>query len=204
MKFSAVLVAVSLSTLPLGAIAQEMTDPPAVSPDVSTQDGPPVDLAPEIMQRLSAEQLRDYLMARERAKVDLARIENPHDDVVAIGISALFFITLGLSVLVALLLRHRKEHMMHQTLRAMIEEGQHVPVELLKPVPLKASDLRRGLVFIGAGLGTCLFGLIAAGSTGGMWSVGIIPILIGVGYLLTWWLERRENRFAQLVQKPEL
>lgn len=84
-----------------------------------------------------------------------------------------------------------KSRALHKTVRMMVEKGQPVPESLLNPPPIvrQRSDLRRGVVLlmIGAGL-IVFFGAVNAWE-GGVWSIGIIPFMIGLGYLLVWKLD---------------
>jgi hypothetical protein len=54
--------------------------------------------------------------------------------------------------------------------------------------------MRRGVVLVMIGLGLMLFLGAINDWEGGIWSLGIIPFLIGAGYLLVWKLEgKRDN-----------
>jgi hypothetical protein len=53
--------------------------------------------------------------------------------------------------------------------------------------------MRRGVVLVMVGLGLMLFLGAVNDWEGGAWAVGIIPFLIGVGYLLVWKLEGRKD-----------
>lgn len=88
----------------------------------------------------------------------------------------------------------RKDRNRHQTLQLMVEKGAQIPVELITPQKRKSSDLRKGLVLIGAGIGTLLFLLLTHDArNSGAWGLGLIPTLIGCGYLLAWRLERGKD-----------
>jgi hypothetical protein len=83
----------------------------------------------------------------------------------------------------------------HQTLRAMVEKGMQIPPELLgqaKRPPSPASDRRRGILLICAGIGIIGFLVLAGGKDGA--SLGLIPILIGIGYLIVARLDGRRDR----------
>ena len=85
-----------------------------------------------------------------------------------------------------------RNRMMHKTIRMMVEKGQPVPAALLAPPPpaqRQRSDMRRGVVLVMVGVGMMLFFAAVNEWEGGAWAIGIIPFLIGVGYLLVWKLE---------------
>jgi hypothetical protein len=94
-----------------------------------------------------------------------------------------------------------KTRALHRTVQMMVEKGQEVPVALLNPPPAQRqrSDLRRGVVLVMIGLGLMIFFAAANDWEGGAWSLGIIPFLIGAGYLLVWKLDaRKENTSPQV------
>ena len=111
--------------------------------------------------------------------------------IVAIVFMAIF----GAPVLIVALIMYfgfSRNRAMHRTIRMLAEKGQPIPATLLAP-PAPAirarSDLRRGivLVMVGVGLMVC-FGAWNDWE-GGAWAIGVIPFVIGLGYLLVWKLE---------------
>lgn len=85
-----------------------------------------------------------------------------------------------------------KSRMQHRTVRMLAEKGQPIPAALLAP-PTPAvrqrSDMRRGVVLTMIGVGLMLFLGATTEWEGGSWTLGLIPLLIGVGYLVVWKLE---------------
>ena len=77
----------------------------------------------------------------------------------------------------------------------MVEKGQPVPEALLNPPPAQKqrSDLRRGIVLTMIGIGVMAFIGAASEWEGGGWTLGLIPFLIGVGYLLVWKLDTKKD-----------
>jgi hypothetical protein len=84
-----------------------------------------------------------------------------------------------------------KSRAMHKTVRMMVEKGQPVPEALLNPPPVvrQRSDLRRGVTLLMIGAGLMVFFGAVNDWEGGVWSLGIVPFLIGAGYLLVWRLD---------------
>ena len=82
----------------------------------------------------------------------------------------------------------RRERQRQETLRAFVEKGAPIPPELLVS-QVTRSDLRRGIVLIATGVG---LGIVLALVTPKpeLASLGALPGLIGVGYLVAWKLER--------------
>jgi hypothetical protein len=82
-----------------------------------------------------------------------------------------------------------------RTVRMLVEKGQPIPAELLAPATRavrKRSDVRRGVVWTMVGLGLMIW-LGAINEDGGAWSFGLIPFLIGLGYLIIWKLENKKD-----------
>ena len=84
---------------------------------------------------------------------------------------------------------------LHRTVRMMVEKGQPVPESLLNPPPAQRqrSDVRRGVVLAMIGIGVMAFLGAASDWEGGAWTLGLIPFLIGVGYLLVWKLDTKKD-----------
>lgn len=101
-----------------------------------------------------------------------------------------------LIVAVILYFGFSKTRMKHRTIRMLVEKGQPIPPELLAP-PAPAvrqrSDMRRGVVLLMIGIGIMLFIGAASEWEGGGWALGLIPALIGVGYLLVWKLDSKKD-----------
>jgi len=117
----------------------------------------------------------------------------------AIPIVTIVFLTIFgtpiLIVAVILYFSFSKTRALHRTVRMMVEKGQPVPEALLNPPPAQRqrSDMRRGVVLVMVGLGLMLFFAAVNDWEGGAWSIGLIPFLIGAGYLLVWKLEGKKD-----------
>jgi len=88
--------------------------------------------------------------------------------------------------------RYRHQLDFHHKLRQLIEKGTPIPAELLAPPTGKPpiSDLRKGVLLIVSGVGLMLF--LGVLLQPGGWSLGLIPILIGLTYLVLRRIERKE------------
>jgi hypothetical protein len=86
--------------------------------------------------------------------------------------------------------RFRIERQKHETVRLIVEKGGAIPPELLAPPRPARSDLRRGILLASAGLAIAVcFALVAPAGIG----LGVIPFTIGLGYLLIWKLDSRNE-----------
>jgi hypothetical protein len=90
--------------------------------------------------------------------------------------------------------RQRRNRMLHETLRAMIDKGVPIPPELFSKSELEKkqrprNDLRTGLILIGLGAGVViLFNNHRA---------GFIVLFMGAAFLLASFLEKKNNRNDQ-------
>jgi Domain of unknown function (DUF6249) len=113
----------------------------------------------------------------------------------AIPIVGIIFSTLfGAPVLIVaaiMLFSYMRSRSLHKTVRDMVAKGQAVPPALFAPPPaIRArSDFRRGVVLVMVGIALMIFFGAVNEWEGGAWAIGIIPFLIGVGYLLVWKFE---------------
>jgi uncharacterized protein DUF6249 len=113
----------------------------------------------------------------------------------AIPIVGIIFSTLfGAPVLIVaaiMLFSYMRSRSLHRTVREMVAKGQAVPPALFAPPPaIRArSDFRRGVVLMMVGIALMIFFGAVNDWEGGAWAIGIIPFLIGVGYLLVWKFE---------------
>jgi hypothetical protein len=122
----------------------------------------------------------------------------------AIPIVGIIFSTLfGAPVLVVaavMFFSYLKSRSLHRTVRTMVEKGQEVPAALFAPPPVvrARSDLRRGVILLMVGFGLMIFFGAVNDWEGGAWSLGVIPFVIGLGYLLVWKLEGRRDKVPPL------
>jgi hypothetical protein len=187
--------------------ASPMASPAAASPTATTAAiASPSDLADRIQQKLEKRFHGKHGQHgiviggdHDEGAVDL---ENSHEDIPAmvIPLVGIVFLTIfGAPVLIviaigifALLVSRSRQ----RTIRMMVEKGQPVPAELLAPhtkALRQRSDVRRGVIWTMVGLGLIIFFGAVNQWEEGVWSIGLIPFLIGLGYLLVWKLEGKKN-----------
>src|SRR5436309_10118986 len=105
------------------------------------------------------------------------------------GAPVLIVLTIGIFALIGNRMRQR-------TIRMMVEKGQPVPADLLAPEVRRVrrrSDVRRGVIWTMVGLGLMVWLAAVNDWEGGVWSFGLIPFLIGLGYLIVWKLEGKKE-----------
>ncbi|MFN2477430.1 MAG: DUF6249 domain-containing protein [Chthoniobacterales bacterium] len=118
----------------------------------------------------------------------------------AIPIVGIIFSTLfGAPVLIVgliLFFSYWKQRSLHRTVRMMVEKGQPVPEGLFASPNSPArqrNDMRRGITLTMIGLGIMIFLGAVNDWNDGSWAVGVIPFLIGAGYLLVWKLDANKR-----------
>jgi len=167
---------------------------------VATASSSSSDLADRIHRKLEKE-----LGHKHGITIETGDKDDDHDlqdmrNLVAIPIVAIVFMSIfGAPVLIVMVIGIFAligNRMRQRTIRMMVEKGQPVPAELLAPEVKRVrrrSDARRGVVWTMVGLGLMIWLAAVNDWEGGAWSFGLIPFLIGLGYLIVWKLENKNN-----------
>ncbi|MBK7471056.1 MAG: hypothetical protein IPI73_10970 [Betaproteobacteria bacterium] len=113
---------------------------------------------------------------------------------IAILAVILVFGTPIIIVIAILVHKARRTQRIHQTVVALAEKGLPIPPDLFvdRPAADNTSALQKGVVLVAVGAGLTIFFLSTADRQG-LWGIGMIPLLIGVGYLIVWKLEGRKD-----------
>jgi hypothetical protein len=102
-----------------------------------------------------------------------------------------------LIVLTVLRYRYRQTQARYQTLLLLADKGVQLPPQLLIEPQVAYCERRRALVLICGGLGLMAMFLALPGQLddgqriGSLWGLGLLPLMTGLGYLVSWWLNRR-------------
>src|SRR6266852_8144092 len=186
--FMVCLCAIALAVNVFGQGAPASPVDASLSPAPAASVSPSGYLADKIQQRL------DQKFKKHRAGVTIGDhgTENldsgdiPELVVPIVGITMLtVFGAPVLIVGVIMFMNYLKARSLHRTVQTMVEKGQPVRSALLAPsaVPRPRSDLRRGIIRVMVGLGIAVFFGIEEGWHDSAWAFGLIPGLLGVGYL---------------------
>jgi hypothetical protein len=110
----------------------------------------------------------------------------------------LFVLALPLAIVVLVLrFRRLQTEARYRTLLQLADKGVDLPLAVLAEHRHPREDRRRAVVLLsgGTGLILCLLALPvqtdAGQRIGELWGIGLLPITVGLGYLLNWWLETR-------------
>jgi len=160
-------------------LEEEQAAPTAAAEDLAG-------LTPEILAKLDPDSIAAILLAHEAGGIVNAGAERSAMQQVEIVAPVACFLTILLVVISTLVLRYRKHAQIQETLRLMIEKGAEIPPEFLTPPVSQYGDLRRGLILVGAGLSLSIAIGLMRGFAAGSWTLGLIPLFIGAGYLIVW------------------
>ena len=192
-------LAFALSSFAQAPTASPIANTPAATATISATSTP----ASKIEQSIRKKQKKHFDFKIDDHDTDLDSLTHgkSHDDIPAlvVPIVAITLLTVfGAPVLIVGLIMYfsfSRQRALHRTVRMMVEKGQPVPEALLNPPPAhrQRSDLRRGVILTMIGVGLMAFFAAANDWEGGSWTLGLIPFLIGAGYLLVWKLDTRKD-----------
>ena len=193
--------------LAVTAMAQPAPPPPpppgpAASASATVSVSPAQDLADKIHQRIEKKLKGHHGIVIDGDKnedVDLKTVGDLGERLAIPIVGIVFMSIFGAPVLIVAVILYfgfSKSRMQHRTIRMLAEKGQPIPPALLAP-PAPAirqrSDMRRGVVLTMVGIGAIIFLGAVNDWEGGAWSLGLIPLLIGAGYLIVWKLEGKKD-----------
>lgn len=202
-------IALALSVLGQNPVPPPQASPPVPPPAASVSVSPAAAATASVSP--AAEDDSDAALEKKIKKhfnmtFDHGKSEKEDMSWIAGVVLIVFFAVFGTPVMIVGLIMYfsfSKSRAMHRTVRMMVEKGQPVPEALLNPPPVirQRSDLRRGVVLLMVGCGLMVFFGAVNDWEGGVWSLGIIPFLIGAGYLLVWRLDVRKTDTAPVKEE---
>jgi hypothetical protein len=201
-----IIIYICSLALAAGSFAQTPTvSPLASTPAATTTISPTSTPASKIEQSIRKKQKKHFGLTIGDHDKDLDALDRLGDEksgdlpefvipIVAITMLTVF----GAPVLIVGLIMYfsfSRSRALQKTVRMMVEKGQPVPEALLNPPPAQRqrSDLRRGVVLAMIGIGLMVFFGAVNDWEGGSWTLGLIPFLIGTGYLLVWKLDTKKD-----------
>ena len=194
-------LSVAISSFAQAPTASPLTGTPAATAAISPTSTP----QSKIEQSIRKKQKKHFGFTIGDHDTDLDKLDRldhgKSDDIpdIVVPIVAITLLTVfGAPVLIVGLILYfsfSRSRALHRTVRMMVEKGQPVPAALLNPPPAlrQRSDLRRGVVLTMIGLGLIMFFGAVNDWEGGAWTLGLIPFLIGAGYLLVWKLDTKKD-----------
>jgi len=197
---------------PAAAVSPAATAAPTIAPIAASPVAtvaPAISAAPAVSPSAAPDNDEDFDKAIERkinrhfrVNIDGDHLGNHDSDVPWIAVPIVFIVFFAIVAVPVLLVgtilffANSRNRALHKTVRMMVEKGQPVPEALLSPPPVvrQRSDLRRGVILLVIGAGLMVFFGAVNDWEGGVWSLGFIPFIIGLGYLLVWKLDARKEQ----------
>jgi hypothetical protein len=183
-----------------GSAATSVAAPASTPVPVATASSASSDLADKIHQKLEKKLGHKHGIIIDGDDKDQDADLDQMRNLVAIPIVAIVFLSIfGAPVAIVVMIgifSMIATRMRQRTIRIMVEKGQPVPAELLAPATRglrRRSDARRGVIWTMIGLGLMIWLAAVNDWEGGAWSFGLVPFLIGLGYLIVWKLENKKD-----------
>jgi hypothetical protein len=175
---------------PIASVAPAISATPALAPSAAPDND-------EEFDKMIERKINRHF----RVNIDGDHFGNHDSDVPWIAVPIVFIVFFAIVAVPVLLVgtilffANSRNRAMHKTVRMMVEKGQPVPEALLNPPPVvrQRSDLRRGVILLVIGAGLMVFFGAVNDWEGGVWSLGFIPFIIGLGYVLVWKLDARKE-----------
>lgn len=111
-------------------------------------------------------------------------------------IPVVLFIVLGIVVLGYFYWNHKNRVTIMKTVQKAIDQGEELTPQLLMQLGAagnpRVRDMRRGIVFLSLGIAGFLCSLFFADGdvVGGIRAGSVFPLMLGLGFLLVWRLNR--------------
>jgi hypothetical protein len=145
-------------------------------------------LPQDVLNKLEPHQIVDLLQSKATAPKSTAEIIFNESFL----IPGIVFGSMTIVSFFMLYFSYRKRRDMLDTVRTAIQSGQTLPASFLEALESKAkpspdSDLRKAVLLIALGLsGMTVLATVAGEEAGRAWSIGLVPTLLGIGYLFLW------------------
>lgn len=167
-------------------------------------------IAPEIIEKLNGEQLLELVKEKERLRQEheTAMAEkfgvNGQDFIknlmpsgfVMVSTTIVFFAFLIMLFVVPFYFNQRKSKMRFNLFSKLIDNNKDIPKEFLLPDKKPRTDLHKAIILVSIGLSVGLF-LYLLKLEKSYWTIGLIPTIIGIGYFLSFILDKNNQNIEQ-------
>ena len=148
-----------------------------------------ITMSPELVAKMSNQEITDLLKYSVRRKHPIP--ESPFSEDILVPF--VVFGSIVMIVFICVYVPYRKSRDVQETVRLMIRENKEIPVGFFeslqtKKLPTAETDLRKGILLSCFGIAASILILFAnpESSRDGSWALGILPFLVGLGYLGLW------------------
>jgi hypothetical protein len=187
-KLGFLLLIALISAFTINAATVTKTDTASKSVDSSYQTS---DYNSMVMQKLSPEQI--YELEKYRTAKENDDYEPKLSSGGIVLISLMPFITAILIVFFVVRNKRMKEQRMFQLYEKALEAGKDLPESFFRrPEEEPKSHFLKGSIWIGTGLGVSIGALYLMGEHS-PWGFGLIPLFIGIAYLISYYVEKKDK-----------
>lgn len=167
-----------------------------------------LNLSDEVVKKLDSKEIVDIIKYREKLAQE-KELENAQMNLpgrVSSLTATIWSILIGLFLLCPFLIPYyfnlKKAKGRQQIILKLIEKDRDIPAELFaspkKPQKSTSSDLRKGIILIALGLSLCVTLFIIPRVQSNFWTIGLIPMFIGIGYIISFRLDHSNKSKSEI------
>lgn len=142
-----------------------------------------------VYSKLSSDQI--YELEKERIESKNHKAE-PWESSIALFIPIMGICSGILIILIIFFFSYKAKKSRNDVFMKYAELGKAIPQEFLESEKKSKPTLSRGIIQVGIGLGLMIFLYVFLKK--GIWTVGFIPLFIGIGYIIIHFIEKKTNR----------
>ena len=170
-----------------------------------------LNLSGEVVKKLDSKEIVEIIKYREKlaqekelenAKLNLKAHEGDYGDLILIILFGVFILSL---FVIPYFFNLKKARGRQQIILTLIEKGKDIPSDLFaspkKPQKSTGSDLRKGIILIAFGLSLCIVLLIIPRVQSNFWTIGLIPMFIGIGYIISFKLDHSNKGKSEIDER---
>jgi len=167
-----------------------------------------LNLSGEVVKKLDSKEIVEIIKYRERlaqekelenARLNLHAHEADYGDLILMILFGVFILSL---FVIPYYFNLKKARGRQQIILTLIEKGKDIPNDLFaspkKPQKSTSSDLRKGIILIAFGLSLCIALFIITRVQSNFWTIGLIPMFIGIGYIISFRLDHSNQSKSEI------
>jgi hypothetical protein len=168
-----------------------------------------LNLSDEVVKKLNNKEIVEIIKYKEKLaqEKELANakmnLRDPNVNMIKESTATIWSILICLFILSLFVIPYyfnlKKAKGREQIILKLIEKDKDIPIELFaKPQKATASDLRKGIILIAFGLGLCIAAFIILKVHSNFWTIGLIPMFIGIGYVISFKLDHSNKNKSEI------
>ncbi len=166
-----------------------------------------LNLSSEVVNKLDNKDIVEIIKYREKlaqekelanARMKLTAQEGDYSDFILLIFMGVFILAL---FVIPYYFSLKKAKARQEIILTLLEKGKDIPDNLFtnpkKPQKSTATDLRKGIILIAFGLSISII-IFVIRIQGNFWTIGLIPIFIGIGYVISFKLDQSSKRKSEI------